>query len=237
MILTTLVALASPFALADGSFPAPELIPMASDALFAPPGFDSNDTAQIVVHGILPNTCYKAAAPEFTVDKDQKTITVTPQAYTYSGCWCAPVTSTFTRTLDLGILPVGDYRVLERDTLGKVRSETSLPVAPAVTSAADDFLYAPVATAVVRRTGADNELVMSGSFSADCMEIQDVKVMNRRPHIIEVLPMAAYKTGSTCKTAAQPFEVRAKLPAVEPGNTLVYIRSLNGQSISLVELL
>jgi hypothetical protein len=180
---------------------------------------------------------FRLSHANYAVDTERKVITVTAQAYSYYGCWCAPVVSTFTRTIDLGMLPIGEYRVLEKDAMGRIRQETQLPIAPSPSSAADDYLYAPVISARVEHSAQGNELVLNGRLSSDCLELQEIKIMNRRPHIIEVLPMAAYKTGSQCRSAERPFEVRAKLPTMEPGNTLIHVRALNGQAINLVELL
>src|SRR4051794_25152 len=76
---------------AEDSFPAPKLVNNPSDEIFAPPGFDENDNAQIVAYGQLINTCYKAAPPDVEVDKGRKQIRVTTRAYLYEGCWCLQV--------------------------------------------------------------------------------------------------------------------------------------------------
>lgn len=216
--------------------PMPELVGVQSDQIFAPPGFDTNDVAQIVVHGMYPNTCYRAAAPEVAIDRVLKAITVAPQAYLRTSCWCAPVRVAFTQPIELGMLPPGKYRVIEFDGQGKVLHETSLSISTSDTTASDDFLYAPVKNVQVIQVGADRELLLSGTFTSDCMEIQEVKTLHRTANVIEVLPITSYKTGTTCNNSSQrPFEVRVKLPATEPGQTLFHVRLLNGQAINLVE--
>lgn len=225
-------------ALADGgAFPAPELTKILSENVFVPQGFDDNDNVQLIVHGQLINTCYKAAPPLVEVDRARHLITVSAQSYVYSGCWCLEVLAPITQTVDLGLLPAGKYRVVESDLSGRLIHDVSLPVAVSASAAPDDLLYAPVKQARLESstTNSKKTLVLSGAFSSSCLEMQEVKVLSRTPHILEVLPIAAYKAGSDCKPKTRPFEVRVNLPSVEPGDTLVYVRSLNGQAISLVE--
>jgi len=219
-----------------GPFPAPELVKNPSDEIFAPPGFDDNDNVQVVLQSQLINTCYKVAQPEVNVDRANHLITVASQAYVYESSWCLQVLIPVTQTVDLGILPAGHYRVVEYNTVGRLVHDVSLPVEVSITAAADDFLYAPVKNAKINlgAAGSPKTLVLSGTFSSDCLEMQEVKLLHRIPNVIEVLPVAAYKTGTTCKPNPKPFEVSVTLPAVEPGETLVYVRSLNGQSISEV---
>jgi hypothetical protein len=214
----------------------PELVKTPSDAVFAPPGFDNNDNAQIVIHGDLINTCYKAAPPLVTVDRATKQITVSTQAYVYQSDWCIPVLTPFTQTVDLGILPTAQYRVVEFNKQGGLLHESMLPIAESKVSGPDDSLYAPIAHAQLDPKAAGRVLVLNGVFSTDCMEMQEVKVMHRVANIIEVLPIASYKAVANCQSVPRPFEVRVDLPQGAPGETLIHVRSLNGQSINEVEL-
>lgn len=220
-----------------GPFPAPELVKVPLDDVFAPPGFDDNDDVQIVIHGSLINTCYKAALPEVSVDRASRVIAVSAKAYVYSSSWCLQYIVPVTQTVDLGILPAGHYRVIEYNSTGRLIHDTALPIAVSITAAADDFLYAPVKHMRLDRTGSKPVLVLSGDFSSDCMDMQEVKVLHRVSNVIEVLPVAAYKSGSTCQSNPHSFEVRVNLPEVAPGDTLIHVRSLNGQSINDVEVL
>jgi hypothetical protein len=217
-------------------FPLPELVDVQSEQLFAPPGFDSNDVAQIVVHGEYANTCYRSAMPGVSLDRVNRVITVAPKAYLRTSCWCAPVRVAFTQPVELGILAPGKYRVVEFDKRGALLHETALVISPSDTASTDDFLYAPVKSAQVVRAGANRELVLSGTFSSECLELQEIRTLHRAAGVIEVLPIVSYKTGSGCDNArAREFEARAKLPATDPGETLVHVRLLNGQAINLVE--
>src|SRR4051794_38824197 len=94
-------SLGSPAARAE-PLPLPELVDVQSEQIFAPPGFDSNDVAQVVVHGEYNNTCYRSAMPQVTLDREHKVITIAPKAYLRTSCWCAPVRVAFTQPIELG---------------------------------------------------------------------------------------------------------------------------------------
>lgn len=212
----------------------PKLVTMAAQSIFAPPGFDDNDNVQIVIEVYLPNTCYKSAPPLVRVDQATRQIFITPQAYQYAGTLCLELWTPYTRVIDLGVLSHGSYDVLSVDKQGASTHRAVLPIAVATTSNPDDYLYAPIKQATIDRSSGKAVLELSGVFSGDCIKLQEVRVMNRVPHIIEVLPISEY-TSETCHATSVPFDSKVELPAMGDGATLIYIRSLNGQSVSLVE--
>lgn len=218
-----------------GPFPAPLLVQIAADAIYAPPGFDDNDNAQIVVHGSLDNTCFKAAPPLVETDRANHLIKVTAQAHLYDGGWCLQIVTPFTYSVDLGILKAGHYHVVEYNAVGGLLHEASLPIAVSISAAADDFLYAPVKSVRLDTSGPKRAVILNGTFASDCMEMQEVTVLHRVKDVIEVLPVATYKSDRICQLDPRPFEVRVELPEVTPGQKLIHVRSLNGQAINLVE--
>lgn len=221
---------------ADEAFTWPEPVGVQSEQLFAPPGFDSNDIAQIVVHGHYMNSCYRWAQPRVTFDRSQRLISISPQAYLRESSWCAPVRVQYTQPIELGVLAPGKYRVVEFDARGRLLHETGLTIAASEATSPDDFLYAPIKNARVVQTGAGRELVLSGTFPSDCMELQEIKTLHRAHHVIEVLPIVSFKAGTGCgNNRERPFEARVKVPATEAGETLLHVRLLNGQAINLVE--
>lgn len=218
---------------ASSPLPKPERVTLHAKHFFMPPGFDNNDNAQLVLNGMLPNTCYKSANAKVEIDETNKRILVTPQAFFYPGCWCLQVLVPYTQTIDLGVLQQGDYTVVEMDERGSGLARGTLPIAQARSSAPDDFLYAPIKAARIDRQGTSQNLILSGQLSS-CMRFKEVKVLTRVPHLIEVLPIAE-EDGSDCSGAPRAFEQTVSLPDLEHGTTLIHIRSLNGQSINLIE--
>jgi hypothetical protein len=233
VLLTSAIALA-PNANADG-FPKPTLVNVPLEHVFMPSGFDDNDNAQIVIHGEFPSTCYKAAKPQVRVDRKSHTIAISARAYVYTGCFCAEVMVPFSQTIDLGVLGDGEQRIVELDDKGKLRKERFMNISRSMSSAPDDFLYAPVKQVIVDRTVSPAGLILTGTFPNDCMTLGKVKVLTRKKDIIEVLPIADYAENRKCKAVSRPFVHRIRLKSEPTGDVLIHVRALNGQSLNQVE--
>jgi hypothetical protein len=228
-------ALISQFGFAEVPNPFPRLVSMPAQYIFAPPGFDNNDNAQIVIYGQLPSTCYKAANPAVRVDPNTHRIYVSVVAYAYSGCFCLEVMTPFTHTVDLGILPAGNYQIYEADANGASSPRGMMPIAATQTPMPDENLYAPVRSAIIEKHGNQSMLHLSGVFTSDCIDLQRVVTLHRASRIIEVLPLAIQKPGVVCTRRNRPFEARVALSASEAGENLIHILSMNGNSVNLVE--
>jgi hypothetical protein len=222
-------------ALAAQSIQPPKLISIQSEYIFAPPGFDNNDNAQIVIYGQLPSTCYKTVKPAVRVDHGSHRIYVSAMAYAYTGCFCLEVMTPFSHTVDLGIMSAGAYQIYEVDGNGKSALRGMLPIATTKTAQPDENLYAPVKSAIVERNGGQAVLHLSGVFSSDCIDLERVTTLHRASRIIEVLPLATQRPGVPCTPRNRPFDVRVAIGAAEAGENLVHIRSMNGNSVNLVE--
>jgi hypothetical protein len=234
-LLMTAWLATSNIAIADTIVQPPKLITVRMENVFAPPGFDNNDNAQIVIHGQLPSTCYKTVKPSYRVDHASRRIFVSALAYYYTGCFCLDVVTPYTHTVDLGVLAAGNYQVLEVDANGRSIARGNLPIAIARTPEPDQYLYAPVKAAMVEKNGAQTLLHIKGVFPSDCLELQQVATLHRAPRIIEVLPLAYQKPGVQCVRRNRTFDARVALPATEAGDSLIHIRSMNGDSLNLVE--
>jgi hypothetical protein len=224
-------------ALDGGSFPPPELVQISSQGLYAPPMFDDNEPVEVVVHGALAGTCYKIAQPKVSISRADRLITIVPQAFRYTSRRCLDMSVSFTQSIDLGLLSQGHYRVLEYGPGGKPAHETSFSVEPSISDAPDDFLYAPVTGVRADFSQTPPAMILTGEFSSNCMELQETRVLHRAAHVIEVLPVAAYKGGSSCHDDPRSFKVRVNLPPIEPGTTLIHVRSLSGAALDDIEVL
>jgi hypothetical protein len=214
--------------------PAPEQVSVLSDAIFAPSGFGETHNAQLVAKGSLPGTCYKVFQPQVTVDRDNHRIAVALRALHYSIEGCVQLPVPFTQTIDLGLLPVGRYHVVESDSAGKTAHEVTLTISASISAAPDDFMYAPVAHERLTRTAGGNTVILDGAFSADCMDLREVRVLHRVAHVLELLPVAMIRP-MTCAPVSKPFETRVALPQMEAGETLIRVRTLSGVSLNEVE--
>lgn len=194
--------------------------------LYVPVGFDNNDHIQIVGEGLFENACYRPAPTVVNIDQANKVINLGPVAYKYSG-FCAQVVLPFERTIDIGVLKIGVWKVTQ-GTDGKVLAE--IPVKPALAFAPDDFLYAPVAQAFLRQSGKRTMVYVTGSFSNSCMTMEKVEV-NTSADTIVVQPIAQMGAAD-CKEGSFPFQKAVMIPKLAEGRYLLHVRSLNGNSIN-----
>ncbi|MFM8268789.1 MAG: hypothetical protein ACKN9V_01260 [Pseudomonadota bacterium] len=222
-------------AMADASPNAPKTVETALTKAYIPLGFDDNDRIQIAVAGTFKNTCYKVGPHALKVDAESKTITVQQQAYLYSGV-CLQMFVPYSEVIDVGIIPSGDYKVVDSKSGAKL---AELPVKQGTTAGPDDFTYAPVSDAYVvkdEETGK-HVLALSGSFGDRCSDFQDIKI-NVANDVIIVQPVLARKAEISCAPEKVRFLKTIELEdTVKEGVYMLHVRSLNGQAINkLVDL-
>jgi hypothetical protein len=218
----------------------PNLINLPPQYVFAPQGYDDNDNVQITISGDLPSTCFKSGPATAEVDAKQKTITIKNQSYFYSGCWCLYVSMPFTKTIDVGVLPAGEYNILVETKKGEALPRGKFFVRQASAREPDDYVYALVEGTQVDPSeastpaGAPKTLKISGLLTSNCMDLAKVKVTYRAPNVIEVQPIVKITNEWSCDSERRPFSQDVTLSPPWAGRTLVHIRSMNGQAVNLV---
>lgn len=216
-----------------GSPPKSEVIEPVG--VFLPQGFDDNDNAQIIIHGVLPNSCYRAGPVSRFVDRVNRQITLRATAYVYANPNCQPVSSTYTSVIDLGLLTRGDYQVKIETAGGDQLNRGILPVEHSTTSRPDNFLYAWVQEARTSASEGQTVLTLTGRLGNGCYRLSEVKVFNREAaRVVEVLPIAERVEGVACDSGPVSFETQVVLAPQWSGATLVHVRSLSGQSVNRV---
>jgi hypothetical protein len=203
--------------------------------VFIPPGFDSNDNAQIVVSGELPNSCYQAAGATATVDKKNKKIIVKQDGYRNNGAFCVEMISSYTSTVNVGVLDAAKYEVLIAPQ-GKSAPQTrgTMNITAADRPEKDEVIYAPVDEVTYTQKADGSELVLRGTFRSECANLDRVEVLTRAPGVVEVLPITDLREGVQCVPGSKPFDATVSLANVPKGTTLVHVRSQSGQSINRV---
>lgn len=206
------------------------------EAAFAPPGFDSNDHSQVVLAGTFMNTCFKAGPASADVDPLTRTIRVTQKAYYMDSSWCLQMLVPYTTTVDIGILPPGNYTV---KLIGEQKQEKTMEMLPISTGnesvGPDDQLYA-IADEVSYSKGM---MTLKGRLPGACTRLKDIQVLVRKANIVEVLPVietVSSRNGAlACSEDFVSFEkqVAVNLPAWK-GRALFHVRSLNGQALNKV---
>lgn len=217
----------------------PTLVNANITTVYTPVGFDDNDNAQIIVEGELPNTCYKVGPSRVRVDRDNQVIQFQQLVFRYNGL-CLEVKTPFVKTIDIGVLPEGRYQVVSVNKeikpaiLGVHHTENRMP---------DEFIYAPVDAAVIRKDdlGGRRILMITGAFPNSCMkfpeETNSVIAKMTGKNIIEVLPIVQMDKGP-CLNVMVPFGKSVVLNGDIPtGKYLLYIRTLNGQSYTKLDFI
>ena len=100
----------------------------------------------------------------------------------------------YSRTISLGTLNKGRYRVVAYDKNSRAHSVGMVGVTQAVKPNPDDFLYAPVTSSVFFMKANKPFLILSGEFTKNCMGIKDIKVLSRTRKVVEVLPLKCTET-------------------------------------------
>ncbi|MCM0606919.1 MAG: hypothetical protein KA715_12585 [Xanthomonadaceae bacterium] len=198
---------------------------------YIPPGFDSNDSnVQLVVEGMLKDSCHQAAMGSAKVNTASKTITVTGETYVRKGL-CIQVMTPFHQVYDLKKLPAGKYDVVQPTSESRYELG-QLKVKPSSTQSADDYLYAPVTQAYFTYDTNGNPFVrISGYFTNSCMSVKDIKV-DVKENVITVLPIAQLKKNTTCNKGRFKFNKSVDISNVELGRYLLHVRTAGSQAIN-----
>ena len=210
---------------------------MKPETVFTPKGFSNHNNAEVVVLGNFRSFCFKVAPPKFKVDTKNFKIYIVNSAYASPGCADALVYIPYTTVVSLGELPVGNYEVFTLDANGVYGKQADLPVAQALLKqdGRDDYLYAPVTeVAFDYKNGlVAPVLTLKGVFTNSCLSLQKVEVNVRDGNVLEILPLVKMDTVN-CKNQATAFSTSVTLDNFPKENTLLHIRSMNGQAINRV---
>jgi hypothetical protein len=221
-----------------------EVIEVPVEAALTPPkGFDDNDNVQIVLHGMLPNTCYEVG--EHVVDKAGGVMKIRQFAKRSSNAFCNQggfipefmlAQVPFTNELSLGQLPAGEYQFeFNRDGAGATRRGLSVARSPVSTT--DSLPYAAVTNAVVEDllpAGQDLAVRLHGVLSSTCAQLDPSPRVERMGDVTVVLPTIRARQGVLCAQLVRPFILDVALGKREPGHHLIHVRSMSGRSVNRV---
>jgi hypothetical protein len=220
-------------AMADG----PVLVTAPVEKVFVPAGFDDNDKVEVVVHGHFNSSCYKMGPVSAAIDEANKKVTITAQAFYYSGATCVQMITPFIKSVEMDRrLASGSYTISVAD---RPSVESSmLRVAKATRPDADDYLYAAVNNVGVETsTDGSRELVLKGQhpYLLDgCVKFDDVKSYVGSDKTVVVQPITKIVYGDECRGAVNNrFEYRTKFGGeLTTGEYMLHVRVLDGNSVN-----
>lgn len=209
-----------------------ELVSVDAKYLFAPIGFDDNDSSVVVVDGYLPSGCYRTAQPEVTIDQATKKIAIKPMAR-YFDVPCIEALVPYHFDVELGVLSEGAYAVEVEGAAARITE--AMPVTEATSAGPDDYLYAPVDEVTVKEDRQTGELTatIKGRFTSRCFTWSNVRVQDNGA-TVNLLPIVAQADGVDCTDGVEtPFEKTVQLPStITRGRHLLHVRSLNGRAVN-----
>lgn len=209
-------------------------VPIDAKRVFVPKGFDSNDNTQIVLHGDLPNLCYKSSLAGFKIS--DKTIFVNLWAFKdiLAGTQlCTPMSVPVTEVVNLGILPAGDYQIVVNEgTMFEKKSAIRVEEAP--TQSTDDFIYANVES--VDRIPESRNVILRGYNPSDCYVLDQNQWISNGVDTFAILPIMK-KVKNVCPRKMVPFEINLSVPEdldASGDEVLLHVRVMNGKSVNHV---
>ena len=212
---------------------------MKPATIFTPKSFDSNDNAQVVIAGAFTGFCMKMGNNHHRVDKSLRKIYIDQSVSVTSNCKDLEMYIPYSSVISLGSLPAGNYEVLASGADGNYSSMAVLPIAAATISSTsngtDARLYAPVSSVEFKNTGrSTNPLItIKGVFTNTCLVLDSVEVYARAGDVYEVLPVVKMNKDN-CNSSMQPFSKTVELKSFSMRDTLIHVRSMNGQSLNKV---
>lgn len=202
------------------------LVPVTN--AYIPLGFDSNDNAQLVVTGYLPDLCYQG--PKYQAKLENGRVIVYVSAHQVTGdAVCPRVIVPFQMIVSLGQLSARDFEInVNPKTKSAIKEK--LRITMANNKRIDDYLYAYVKDIKVE----NGYLFIKGINPSDCFKLKEIKVVDNGKDTYSVLPKVKMISES-CKS--KPTEFSYKVPFKNTLNVeeaLFHVRVMDGRSINKV---
>lgn len=199
------------------------------DHVYAPAGFDSNDNAEIVVSGFLPNLCYKA--PKARVDIVANKINVGIKAFKRVGGlqFCADVIVPYIEVVNIGLLDQGKYKLAVNEN-SQYEQIANLKVSEASSNSIDEAVYANVSEVV--QIPNSRRVKLNGYNPSDCFEFDKIELVDNGIDSYSVLPKLKQIRDFCPKKMVQfsyEFNVPENLPAER---ILLHVRVMDGKSMN-----
>lgn len=194
--------------------------------VYVPKGFDSNDSSEIIVSGILPSHCFQAPKVEVK-GANPKEIEVIVRALYSPIDQCLQVAIPFTLTVPLGILDSGDYKIKANNL-----KTDSMRIDLASTIAMDENIYANVE--YIEENDYDRTVTLVGTNPSNCFELDRIDYTTNGNNTISILPILKLKS-QECLPIETDFEYEFKVPNTLSANVLLlHVRKMNGKSVNRI---
>lgn len=213
--------------LASSAFAQTDLRSAPVKHLYVPTGFDSNDSAEVVVTGYFPNPCFSRNTVSVDVKDDVIDIEITALLRSEEKILCPQMQVPFKEVVSVGNLQGGDYRI---NVNGKL-SDT-LTIGEASSAAVDDHLYAAI-DGLEHKGGSD--YVLHGWRYSNCIDIDRVEVVSNGKDTLSVLPIMK-QLSDFCPMKMMPvsYPVKLRTEGLRSAEPLIHVRTMDGKSFNKV---
>lgn len=224
-----------PFLMIGMAHAAPGIIEAPLDHLFIPSGFDNNDTVEVVVTGVFPNSCY--SRNKVTVDQTDDTIKIHVNSLLTSPddqSKCLPMQVPFKEVVNVGNLQAGSYKVVANEASSNLKD--SLEVTEAPTNSVDDHIYAQVDYIDLGFAGgAGGSAFLMAQLPSPCLEFDRVEYVSNGKDTLSILPIMK-KVSDFCPMKMVPYIIPIKFNAEEFASkkVLLFSRTIEGKSVNTI---
>lgn len=228
--LATLLVLFSSLSWAD--VPIEKTVPV--DHVYVPHGFDSNDSAEIIVSGFLPNLCHKTPMMSYNIEGDTILIDVKALHSDPTNPFCAQVIIPFFESVKIkaGDLAMGDYKIV----VNNGSMESAINIAAPNGPDQDDQPYANVEFVDIPAKG--RVVMLKGVKTSSCLEPAGApEVHNNGRDTFAILPiMKPIAKDAKCEPTNEEFSYPVTIPAnvLKANRVLLHVRRLGGRSINIM---
>lgn len=222
---------------------APVILPIAG--AYAPAtGYDDNDNIEIIIDGVLPNSCWVIDRADAKLTGASNDIIVQQLARKKDTALCQDETKlppelklpvTFMTTASLGALPAGTYNMIFSALPEGNLQQKRFSIERAPTNEVDSLYYAITTGLKVPKTVDSTtktfEVEFSGYLSNPCSKLEDHVHAVFQSDVIVLMPEVRRVDGP-CVPIAEDFNRKLTIATPTAGRYLVQVRSANGNSVN-----
>ncbi len=205
-------------------------VPVPVDHVYAPAGFDSNDHAEVMIAGYLPNLCYKAPKSVVKVNGNKINISIRANKIRSGLGFCASVIVPFIENVNIGLLDQGKYNLAVNENSPYER-KADMKVAEASSNSVDENIYANVSE-IVRVSDQSRRVQLKGYNPSDCFELKEIQVIDNGSDVFSVLPKLS-QLRDHCPKKMVPFVYEFSVPeSLAAPQVLLHVRVMDGKSMN-----
>lgn len=231
MLKKQLLLLGASFSLSFTGLAMSNEVLVSTDYVHVPKGFDSNDNVEVIVTGELPNTCYRRPYGEVKVINQSISIDVKATKIIDKNTICIEAIVPFMLSVPVGQLDEGSYRIAVNPGT-ESEKDSELSIEQANSRGIDNFTYANVTS--IKQIPNTSYINIEGYHPSSCMDIERVEVVANQNHdTYSVMPIIK-QTKTVCDRMIKPFSYHLELPSLNPQETLLHIRKIDGSALNFL---